>query len=246
MHRLDRNIQIGPFAAYLAVVLLSSHMAARSQDGSPTTSPIDLNSKVVSKLVLRNEKPKYPSLARFNYIQGQVRIQLLVSAEGKVTDAHVLNGHPFLAASALSVVRRWSYRPYRTKLGAVPFSTLVDFVFELHDITPSKFPPKAEKDLQSRVTPPEVVNGPAEESANHVRFRVLVDSEGHVIDTHTLSGSAADIERAQESMSNWTFRPARWGALAVPWYLEIDVPVQPWPAKSAATDPSGMENRHLL
>ena len=240
MRRLEHTIQISPFATIVAVVVLSAQIAVSSQDGSPSASPIDLSSKIASKLVIRDEKPKYPSLARFNYIQGQVRIRLLVSAQGKVTNAHVLHGHPFLAASALSAVHRWSYRPYRIKSGAVPFWTLVDFIFQLNDRTPSKFPPKAEKDLQSRVTPPEVVNGPPEESANHVRVRVLLDSEGHVIDTHIISGTAGDIERAQESMTNWTFRPARWGALAVPWYLEIDVPVQPRPAKSASTDPSEM------
>ena len=32
------------------------------------------------------------------------------------------------------------------------------------------------------------------------------------------------LSEARQVVDGWTFRPASWGTLAVPWYLEVDVP----------------------
>lgn len=222
------------------VAYLGSSLTASSQSEFYSSDPVSLNSTITSKLLVKKEKPKYPPLARINFIQGQVRLNIRVSSEGRVTGAHVLHGHPFLAAPALVAVRRWLYRPYRSAHGAVPFSTLVDFNFELRASKLTPFPPAAEKDLQARVTPPVVLDRPGESSPDHVRLRVLVDSEGRAIDSQLVSGRAEVAGKAQEGLAHWTFRPAHWGALAVPWYLDIDVAVPRWPEQSGAADPQGM------
>jgi hypothetical protein len=56
-------------------------------------------------------------------------------------------------------------------------------------------------------------------------MRLLVDTEGKVVDSEILKGIPTQIERARKSIERWSFRPARWGALAVPWYFDVDVPV---------------------
>jgi TonB family protein len=55
--------------------------------------------------------PQYPELARRNNISGSVRLELLVTADGKVKDVKVLGGNPVLAQAAVSAVQKWRYEP---------------------------------------------------------------------------------------------------------------------------------------
>src|SRR5216117_704851 len=95
--------------AWVVVCLIASMMAA--QTGSPAPDAVLLDSKSASRMLVNEVKPEYPALAKVNYIQGAVRMQLRVTREGRVVEAHVVRGHPFLAEAALQAVRRWMYRP---------------------------------------------------------------------------------------------------------------------------------------
>lgn len=216
---------------------------ASAQDAPRTARPVSLPSRISSALLIKSPPPEYPPLAKLNYIQGRVRVQILVSDEGRVAIAHVLRGHPFLAMAALNAVKQWEYRPYRIGERAAPFITLVDFKFALHSRKLVQIPLTAERDLRARVTPPEVARRPADSpSADHVRLHVLVDSQGHAVDARG-KGRAADIAQAQRSLARWSFQPARWGTLAVPWYLDVEVPVSHWaaqPTSGAGADPGAL------
>ena len=167
--------------------------------------------------------PEYPALAKMNYIQGLVRVQLVVSPDGGVTSAHVLSGNPLLAAAVLNSVRMWRYRPLVAKGVSSAFATRVDVNFTLRVKRMDLRPPQAESDFRRQVKPPEVLTGPEEAASSDpsVRMRLLVDAEGKVIDSEILKGIPAQIERARKSIERWSFRPARWGALSVPWYLDV-------------------------
>lgn len=219
------------WAAALVAASLLGTLPAKTQDNPSPSGPVALETETVTKLLKKNDPPDYPPLAKLNFIQGTVRLRVYVGRDGRVSEAHVIAGHPFLAASALHAVRKWVYRPYRVGKAAVEFSTLVNIHFTLHSKTLVAFPPTAEKDLLARVTPPQVVKQPAGPSSDdHVKLRVLVDSEGRPLDAQLVSGSASEVREAEAEVATWTFRPARWGALAVPWYLDVDVPVRHWPA----------------
>src|SRR5690242_17441747 len=55
--------------------------------------------------------PEYPELARSLRLKGSVRLQLLVTQEGRVRDVTVLGGNPVLAKAAEDAVRKWRYEP---------------------------------------------------------------------------------------------------------------------------------------
>ncbi len=80
--------------------------------------PVTVGGKVRAPQLLREVKPAYPSLARAARIQGTVKIEAILSADGTVRDARVMSGHPLLVAAALDAVRQWLYRP--TVLNDVP------------------------------------------------------------------------------------------------------------------------------
>jgi TonB family protein len=200
-----------------------------------------LDAKEATGLLLNQTPPEYPALAKVNYIQGRVRVQLVVSAAGSVVGAHVLSGNPLLAAAVLNSVRMWHYRPLVAQGGSTSFATAVDVNFTLRTRRMDLAPAQAESDFRRQVKPPEVLARPEKTASTDpsVRLRLLVNAEGKVIDSGILNGIPSLFEGAKKSIERWSFRPARWGALSVPWYLDVDVPVYNAPSQAGTRSPSG-------
>ncbi len=240
---MTRFLSPSPYisVALAAVGCLLGDVTGRAQTPPPVaTSPVIVDRNIASYLVRSQIKPEYPVVARVNYIQGRVRMEVVVTTEGRVKEAHVVHGHPFLAVSALQAVRRWIYRPFVTKSGPAAFLTVIDMNFTLHTKKLEQLPDAAERDLYRQVRPPEVVDRPlGQPSACSVRMRILVGDKGQVVDWHPVAGSASQFGVARKSLEHWTFRPAHWGALAVPWYLDVDVPIEDSTLHRPAADPGG-------
>ncbi len=104
----------------------ASDRAAAPPPPAPTPSPAVTTPVVprpVSEGVLRGRAvmthtPTYPEMARRIRLSGQVQIQVLISEDGRVIEATILNGHPLLRAAALDSARRWVFTP--TRLSGVP------------------------------------------------------------------------------------------------------------------------------
>jgi len=204
----------------LAVLFSAEVPVTRSQP-----APVVLNGKAVRVLLMSPVLPEYPPVARLNYIQGKVRLQIRVSPQGKVTTTHILKGSPILAASALKAVRKWLYRPYRTAAGPAEFQADLQFAFVLQSRKAMQIPPHAEEDFTRQVRAPEMIGRPDScPISSAVHMRVLVNEEGRAVDADLITGGSEAFSEARDLMDGWKFRPAHWGSLAVPWYLEIDVP----------------------
>ena len=223
----------------LICLLELPHVWAQHAEG-PLQLPI-LGTRQASRLLLSQPPPEYPVLAKVNYIQGRVRAQLVVSAAGTVASAHVLSGNPLLAAAVLNSARDWRYRPYVVAGSASPFVTSVEVRFRLHIKKLDLDPTQAESDFSRQVKPPEVLTRPKEATSDDppIRMRLLVSAEGKVIDSEILRGIACQIERVKKTVERWSFRPARWGALSVPWCLDVDVPLDHGPVQAGIGSPAG-------
>ncbi|HLW79013.1 MAG TPA: energy transducer TonB, partial [Terriglobia bacterium] len=142
-----------------------------------------LDNKSAARLLVDEIKPEYPPLAKVNYIQGSVRVQLRVTREGHVAEAHIVRGHPFLAEATLQAVRHWIYRPLARGSEVREFLTFVDVKFSLRGRNLENLPPTPEQDLDRQVQPPALLgDAPADPSPDAVRMRVLVGAKGHVLD----------------------------------------------------------------
>ena len=223
----------------LLCLLELPHVWAQRTEGQQQLPLLGI--KEASHLLLSQVPPEYPVLAKVNYIQGRVRVQLVVSPAGTVASAHVLSGNPLLAAAVLKSVRLWRYRPFVATGGSTSFATRVDVNFTLRIRKMDLSPGQAESDFRRQVKPPEVLTGPEQTAPtdSSVRVRLLVSAEGKVIDSEILKGIPSQFERARKSIERWLFRPARWGALSVPWYLDVDVPVGQAAAQAGTGSPSG-------
>ena len=213
-------------AAWSTMACLGFATAAVAQS-DPPPQPRVIDARQATRLLVNQAKPDYPAVAHDNYIQGQVQMELMVGADGHVRRAHVLHGHPLLAASALKSVHNWVYRPFVTPSGPAPFNTLVKVVFDLNPKERREFPSSPDRDLEQRVRVPEVVEQPATApGSSSVRLRVLVGDDGRAIDSSLVSGPLALLATAQSNLLQWKFQPARWGNMAVPWYIEVNVPAE--------------------
>ena len=210
----------------LAVLLAGPRLQGAETHPAPQLVEA-LNNETAAKLLIHVAKPEYPAIAKVNFIRGSVKLEITVDTEGKVVEVHVAEGEPLLAAGAIPAVRKWLYQPYIGPGGPVPFRTEVVVTFALHPhVFGGRFPGNADDDLEKQVHPPEVVaRPPADPSGAAVQLKVLVDSEGKVLDATAVEAKGTEVELARKNLRHWKFRPAHWGAIPVPWYVIVKVPL---------------------
>ncbi len=211
-------------------VLLTMLLAAFSTKALPRraseTSPVVLSKRMATRLLVRQVIPEYPPLAKINYVQGKVDLQVIVTPRGRVGKVHVLRGQALLAAAALKAVRRWHYRPYVGAHGPESFETHVRVNFALRIWKIASLPSHPARDFARQVKPPQVVRAPTRAAPGQsVRMRVLVGKNGRVLDAEPIVRVDDQASAAHASLRNWKFLPAHWGTLAIPWYVEVNVPV---------------------
>jgi TonB family protein len=213
---------------------------ASAQPAPDKPDLVVLKQKAASRFILRQPAPKYPAVARMNYIQGKVRMLATVGEDGNVLEVHALEGHPFLALAALKAVSNWLYRPADQRNGPREFLTIVEVHFSLHFKRLEQVPSTPERDLKRQIHPPKLLERPADSAhAVHVPLRVLVDSQGDAVDSLPLEEGSPLLAKARRIVDGWRFQPARWGALRVPWYLDVDVPVETLSAMQSAAETGG-------
>ena len=223
----------------LGIFAVATGLAAAGEK-VPTASPLRefVPSRKASKLLIHNEIPVYPPIAKMNYIQGKVVVQTYVDDSGEVKEVHVVKGHPFLAVAALKAIKNWVYKPAKLRHGPEKFLTYVDVKFALRYRKLGQLPERPEADLNDRVRPPKLKDKlPDHSSQPTVRVKILVGADGRAIDSVSLEDRMRDLEEARRVIANWTFNPAQWGAIPVPWYLEVDVPVGAGPTAQSTPVP---------
>jgi TonB family protein len=223
----------------LALAMVGAGGNLRAQDGTPPSEvpPVIMNRKQAAKLVMAQPPPEYPAVAKVNYLQGNVELELTVNGTGQVTHAHVLQGNAMLAASALKAARRWVYHPLATASGPSGFITTVQLRFTLQYGESELTPQQAERDLERQIKPPQITRGDDDAHPEDVvHMRLLVNDRGEVDDMQTTPTGKAQYEAALEALRAWTFRPAHWGTLPVASYVNVDIPVGTPPESRVAAN----------
>lgn len=84
------------------------------------------------KRLVFSPRPPYPDLARRAGIEGIVRLQVKVMADGHIEVQKVLEGEPVLAEAAMEAVKKWRAKPASINGTRVETISTVTFDFELH------------------------------------------------------------------------------------------------------------------
>lgn len=85
----------------------------------------------VAPVLIQKVTPSYPQQARGQRVSGTVVLDATISPDGSVRKATVVSGFPILAASALSAVREWRYKPAMLNGKKVETQERVTVVFNL-------------------------------------------------------------------------------------------------------------------
>jgi protein TonB len=101
--------------------------------GTPPTDAIQVDESAMDRRIITRVDPRYPSQARTERIQGDVRLQLRIAADGTVQSVSPVSGPPQLVDAAVAAVKQWVYRPVTSSGQAVPVVTVVNVSFRLQD-----------------------------------------------------------------------------------------------------------------
>jgi TonB family protein len=102
----------------LVIAMLTLSLLGVVSSAQPAFSQETNQAEVARKLKAKVE-PRYPDLARQLHLEGKVRVQLTISSDGRVKDAHVLGGSPVLSNAALDAIRQWKYESAAKETTAV-------------------------------------------------------------------------------------------------------------------------------
>jgi TonB family protein len=93
----SRWIRIGVAAAAAAVFTTGFVLAQQSNTD-------DGKRKVKNKTA-----PAYPELARRMNVSGKVKIEVIITPDGKVRSTRVIGGHPLLVQACQDAVKEWKF-----------------------------------------------------------------------------------------------------------------------------------------
>jgi TonB family protein len=79
---------------------------------APDSGFVRVSEGVMRSMRTENAFPEYPPVALQQQIQGQVLLQVKISASGEVESINLISGHPLFAPPTVEAVRLWKYRPY--------------------------------------------------------------------------------------------------------------------------------------
>lgn len=64
-----------------------------------------------SRKVLSNPEPPYPEVARRLRLSGVVKVQVVISTDGKIKETKITGGHPIFVNSVEETLKNWKYAP---------------------------------------------------------------------------------------------------------------------------------------
>jgi general secretion pathway protein A len=74
--------------------------------------------------------PVYPPEARRERLEGNVVLQAVITAQGRLEDLKVISGHPLLAKAAEDAVNQWRYTPYLLNSEPIPKEIRITITFK--------------------------------------------------------------------------------------------------------------------
>ncbi len=90
------------WAVAAAAALVFSGASGFAQSGSTDES---------KRKVKTRTAPQYPELAKRMNVSGRVKIEVVVTPEGRVKSTRVVGGHPLLVQACQDAVKEWKFVP---------------------------------------------------------------------------------------------------------------------------------------
>ena len=102
-----------------------------SKQPAAPAAPLPVGGDVKPAKLASSVSPIYPSLARSQHVSGDVKVDALIDATGKVTTMKVISGPTLLHQAAMDALRQWKYQPATLDGNPVPMHLTVTLQFRL-------------------------------------------------------------------------------------------------------------------
>jgi TonB family protein len=119
-----RHSSIEARATWAKLILGCVVVLGYSAGFAPKALAQDATSDAADRKVKSKVVPEYPAVARQLSLQGKVRIEAIVAADGHVISTKVVGGHPVFASSAEDAIKKWRFEP-----GSKETTELIEIVF---------------------------------------------------------------------------------------------------------------------
>ena len=110
---------------------LGAGLAANTSQPAAPAAALPVGGDVKQAKLLSSVPPSYPTLAKNQHIAGDVRVDALIDASGRVTTTKIVSGPPLLHQAAMDALRQWKYQPATLNGNAVPMHLTVTIQFRL-------------------------------------------------------------------------------------------------------------------
>ena len=81
------------------------------ENGGQPAAPVPVGGDVKIARMVSSVPPVYPAMAKTQRVSGDVRIDALIDADGRVSSMKVISGPSLLHQAAMEALRQWKYQP---------------------------------------------------------------------------------------------------------------------------------------
>ena len=110
---------------------LNSGLSGGSKQPSAPAEPLPVGGDVQQAKLTSSVPPVYPALAKNQHVSGNVLVDALIDANGRVTTMKVVSGPTLLHQAAMDALKQWKYRPALLDGKPVPMHLTVTIQFRL-------------------------------------------------------------------------------------------------------------------
>jgi periplasmic protein TonB len=90
---------------------LSAGLAGSNTQPAAPAAPLAVGGDVKQAKLISSVPPVYPALAKNQRVSGNVQVDALIDATGRVTTMKVVSGPTLLQQAAMDALRQWKYQP---------------------------------------------------------------------------------------------------------------------------------------
>jgi TonB family protein len=125
------NLQVPTLDGQPSAASMGANFAGAGGQPAAPAAPLAIGGNVTPARLFSSVQPAYSALAKSQHVSGDVKIDALIDANGRVTTMKILSGPPLLQQSAMDALRQWKYQPAMLNGNPVSMHLTVTLQFRL-------------------------------------------------------------------------------------------------------------------
>jgi protein TonB len=110
---------------------LGTGLVVGNKEPAAPVAPLPVGGDVKQARLISKVDPVYPMLAKNQHVSGNVTVDALIDASGRVTTMKIVSGPTLLHQAAMDALKQWKYQPATLDGKAVPMHLTVTLQFRL-------------------------------------------------------------------------------------------------------------------